>query len=170
MYKCLHSPATVKLSVSLSEAALTHITVVSFLMIVLEAVTRRVEVKLEFRGVFTPLTLRREMVNVPRLKGIGGVSPAVYKVCWVKSGLRHSSTRDPITRQVNVTCSPGHVNCLVLVELSSTMPTDRKMASGDTYRYYIAVSVQITFDNKESLCIMGVVQTAHKLLAASYLV
>ena len=74
-------PATVKLSVSLSEAALRHITVVSVLVIVLEAVTRRVEVKLAFRGVFTPLTLRREMVNGPQLKGIGGVSPAVYKVC-----------------------------------------------------------------------------------------
>ena len=124
-------PATVKLSVSLSEAALRQVTVVSVLVIVLDAVTRRVEVKLAFRGVFTPLTLRREMVNVPRLKGIGGVSAAVYEVDGVMSGLRHSRERDPITRQVNVTWSPRHVNWLVFVELSSTLPTDRKIASGD---------------------------------------
>ena len=67
-----------KLSVSLSEAALRHVTVVSVLMIILDAFTCRVEVKLEFRGV--PLTLRREIVNGPRLKGIRGVSAAVYEV------------------------------------------------------------------------------------------
>ena len=72
-------PATVKLSVSLSEAALRHITVDSVLVIVLDAVTCRVEVKLEFRGV--PLTLRREVVNGPRLMDIRGVSAATYKVC-----------------------------------------------------------------------------------------
>ena len=75
-YSCI--PATVKLSVSLSEVALRHVTVVSVLVIVLDAFTCRVEVKLAFRGV--PLTLRREVVNGPRLMGIRGVSAPVYEV------------------------------------------------------------------------------------------
>ena len=75
---CYHIPATVKLSVSLSEAALTQVTVVSVLVIDLDAFTCSVEVKLAFRGV--PLTLRRERVNGPRLMGIRGVSAAVYDV------------------------------------------------------------------------------------------
>ena len=37
------------------------------------------------------------------------------------SGLRHSRELDPNTRQVNVTWSPGHVNCLSLFEVSSTL-------------------------------------------------
>ena len=77
MYKCLvHIPATVKLSVSFSRVPLRHITVV--LVIVLDAVTRRVEVKLEFRVV--PLTLMREIVSGPRFKILGGISVAKYEV------------------------------------------------------------------------------------------
>ena len=77
MYKRLmYLPATVKLSASLSRVPLRHITVV--LVIVLDAVTRRVEVKLEFRGV--PLTLMREMVSGPRGKILGGISVAKYEV------------------------------------------------------------------------------------------
>ena len=77
MYKCLvHIPATVKLSVSLSRVPLRHITVV--LVIVLDAVTRRVEVKFEFRVV--PLTLMREIVSGPRFKILGGLSVAKYEV------------------------------------------------------------------------------------------
>ena len=77
MYKCLvHLPATVKLSVSLSRVPLRHVTVV--LVIVLDAVTRRVEVKLEFRVV--PLTLMREILSGPRFKILGGVSVAKYEV------------------------------------------------------------------------------------------
>ena len=124
-YDNYHLPATVKLSVLLSRVLLRHITVVSVLMNALDAVTRSVEVKLAFRGV--PLTLRREMVSGPRFKILGGVSVAKYEVGSVMSGLRHSRENDPNTRQVNVTRSPGHVNCLVLVDVSSTLSTIGKM-------------------------------------------
>ena len=77
MYKGLmHLLASVKLSVSLSRVPLRHITVV--LVIILDAVTRRVEVKLEFRGL--PPTLMREMVSGPRVKILGGTSVAKYEV------------------------------------------------------------------------------------------
>ena len=49
VYKCLHVPPTVKLSVAFSSVPLKHITVVSFLLIVLDTVTCRVEVKLACR-------------------------------------------------------------------------------------------------------------------------
>ena len=79
MYKRLmHLLATVKLSLSLSRVPLRHITVVSVVVIVLDAVTRRLEVKLAFRGV--PLTLMREMVSGPRVKILGGTSVAKYEV------------------------------------------------------------------------------------------
>ena len=84
MYKSLmylpyeHVPVTVKLSVSLSKVPLRHITVVASLMIVLDAVTWRVEVKLAFRGV--PLTLMREILSGPRVKILGGTSVAKYEV------------------------------------------------------------------------------------------
>ena len=113
-----------KLSVLLA-VVLRHITVVSSLMIILDAVTCRVEVKLEFRGV--PVTLIREIVSGSRFKICGGVSIAMYEVIWVMSGLRHSRELDPNTRQVNVTWSPGHVNCPALLEVSSTLSTMRKM-------------------------------------------
>ena len=119
----LHLLATVKLSVLLA-VLLRHITVVSFLMNILDAVTRRVEVKLAFRGV--PLTLMRETVSGSRFKIIGGVSSAAYEVNWVMSGLRHSRADDLNTWQVNVTWSPGHVNCLVLSEVSSTLSAVRR--------------------------------------------
>ena len=67
-----------KLSVSLSRVPLRHVTVVSVLVIVLDAVTCRVEVKLEFRMV--PLTLMREILSGPRFKILGGVSVAKYEV------------------------------------------------------------------------------------------
>ena len=76
MYKFLYLPATVKLSVLLSIVLLRHITVVASLMIILDAVTCRVEVKLAFRGV--PLTLIREAVNGPRFKVSGGISSVLY--------------------------------------------------------------------------------------------
>ena len=57
---------------------LRHITVVSSLMIILDAVTCRVEVKLAFRGV--PVTLIREIVSGSRFKICGGVSIAMYEV------------------------------------------------------------------------------------------
>ena len=66
-----------KLSVLLA-VVLRHMTVVASLMIILDAVTCRVEVKLAFRGV--PLTLMRETVNGPRVKVLGGVELAVYAV------------------------------------------------------------------------------------------
>ena len=117
--KCHHLLATVKLSVSLSRVPLRQVTVVSVLVIVLDAVTCRVEVKLAFRVV--PLTLMREKVNGPRFKIPGGISRALYEVGRVMSGLRHSRELDPNTRQVNITWSPGHVNCLSLFEVSSTL-------------------------------------------------
>ena len=67
-----------KLSVSLSRVPLRQVTVVSVLVIVLDAVTRRVEVKLAFKVV--PLTSRREAVNGARGKGLGGVSNGEYEV------------------------------------------------------------------------------------------
>ena len=73
----LHLLATVKLSVLLA-VVLRHITVVASLMNILDAVTRRVEVKLAFRGV--PLTLMRETVNGPRIKVAGGIELAKYDV------------------------------------------------------------------------------------------
>ena len=82
MYKCfmiiIHPPATVKLSVSLSAVPLRQVTVVSVLVIILDAVTCSVEVKLAFRVV--PLTLLREIVSGPRFKILGGVSVAKYEV------------------------------------------------------------------------------------------
>ena len=66
-----------KLSVLLA-VVLRHITVVSFLINILDAVTCRVEVKLEFRLV--PLLSMREAVNGPRFKVTGGVVLAVYEV------------------------------------------------------------------------------------------
>ena len=78
MYKCLHVPPTVKLSVAFSSVPLKHITVVSFLLIVLDTVTCRVEVKLACRLV--PLTLIRVAVNGPRFKMFGGVSIAANEV------------------------------------------------------------------------------------------
>ena len=72
----------------------------------------------------------REILSGPRFKILGGVSVAKYEVVWVKTGLRHSRELDRNTRQVNVTASPGHVNCLVLVDVSSTLSTVGKMKSG----------------------------------------
>ena len=118
-------PAAVKLSVSLSRVLLRHITV-AFFMNILDAFTCRVEVKLKFRD--EPLTLMREAVKGPRLKVAGGVSLAVYTSCSVMSGLRHSRELDPNTSQVNTTWSPGHVNCLVLLDVSSTLSTNVKKA------------------------------------------
>ena len=114
-----------KLSVLLSEALLRHITVLSFLMNILDAVTCRVEVKLEFRG--EPLISMRVAVNGPRIKVCSGVSIDMYVAIRVISELRHSRTDDPNTRQVNITLSPGHVNCLSLLEVSSTLSTMRKV-------------------------------------------
>ena len=107
---------TVKLSVSLSEA-LRHITLVAFLIIILDAFTCRVEVKLEFRGV--PLLSVREAVKGLRTEMLEIGELAVY-LFGIMSGLRHSRELDPNTRQVNVTWSPGHVNLLSLLEVSST--------------------------------------------------
>ena len=58
------SLATVKLSVSLA-VVLRHITAVASLMIILNAVTCRVEVMLAFTKVPLMLTLMREAVNGP---------------------------------------------------------------------------------------------------------
>ena len=115
-----------KLSVSLSAVPLRQVTVVSVLMIVLDAVTFRVEVKLAFRVV--PLTLMREIVSGPRSKVPGGISRALYEVGRVMSGLCHLRELDTNTRQVNTTWSPGHVNCLLLFEVSSTLSTMRNIA------------------------------------------
>ena len=112
-----------KLSVLLA-VKLRHITVVSSLMIIRDAVTCSVEVKLEFRGV--PLLSIREAVKGFRSKS-STFEPVVYAVCSVMSGLRHSREADPNTRQVNITWSPGHVNCLSLFEVSSTLATVRKV-------------------------------------------
>ena len=63
-----------KLSVLLA-APLRHVTVVASLMIILDALTCRVEVKLAFRVL--PLTLIREAINGSRLNTSGGVEPPV---------------------------------------------------------------------------------------------
>ena len=122
-------PAIVKLSVLLA-AVLRHITVVSLLMIILDAVTCKVEVKLEFRGL--PLLSISEAVKGLRSKS-SELELVVYVICSVMSGLRHSRIIDPNTRQVNVTRSPGHVNCLSLFEVSSTFSTDSR--GEETWRY-----------------------------------
>ena len=113
-----------KLSVSLSRVPLRHITVVSFLINVPDAVTCRVEVKLEFR--LLPLLLVREAVNEVRFKVSGGVVLATNKIGRLSNELRHSRTDDPNTRQVNVTRSPGHVNRLSLFDVSSTFSNNEK--------------------------------------------
>ena len=118
-----------KLSVLLA-VVLRHITVVASLMIILDAVTCRVEVKLEFRGL--PLLSIREAVKGIRSKS-SKLELVVYAVCSVMSGLRHSREIDPNTRQVNITWSPGHVNCLSLFEVSTTFSTDSR--GEETWRY-----------------------------------
>ena len=67
-----------KSSVTFFRVPLRHITVEESLIIILDAVTCRVEVKLAFRGI--PLTLMREMVSGPRVKILGGISVAKYEV------------------------------------------------------------------------------------------
>ena len=114
-----------KLSVLFFRVPLRHITVDKSLWIIRDAVTCRVEVKLEFRVM--PLTLMREIRSGPRFKILGGISVAKYKVGWVISGLRHSRATEPYTRQVNVTCCPGQVKRSVPFEVSSTLSTMRKM-------------------------------------------
>ena len=66
-----------KLSV-LFRLLLRHITVDESLIIILDVVTCRVEVKLAFR--VTPLTSMREILSGPRFKILGGVSVAKYEV------------------------------------------------------------------------------------------
>ena len=73
-----YSPATMKLSVTFFRVPLRHITVDESLMIILDAVTCRVEVKLAFRGI--PLTLMREILSRPRFRILGGISVAKYDV------------------------------------------------------------------------------------------
>ena len=82
-----------KLSVLLA-VVLRHMTVVSSLRIILDTVTCRVEVKLEFRGV--PLLSIREAVKGLRSKS-STLEPVVYVVGRVMSGLRHSREIDPNT-------------------------------------------------------------------------
>ena len=134
-YECFYIPAVVKLSTSFSEVLLRHITVVSFSINILDAVTCSVEVKLALK--LLPLTLLREAVNGSRFKTSGGVSIAKYEVVWVMSGLRHSRELDSNTRQVNVTRSPGHVNWLVLLEFSCTLPTMRAMTKWRQWIYFL---------------------------------
>ena len=67
-------PAIVKLSVLLA-ALLRHVTVVASLMIILDAFTCRVEVKLAFR--LLPLTLTRKAVKGCRFNTSGGVEAPV---------------------------------------------------------------------------------------------
>ena len=83
----------VKLSVLLA-VVLRHITVVSSLMIILDVVTCRVEVKLELRG--EPFLSTREAVKGFRSKS-STLEPVVYVVGSVMSGLRHSREIDPNT-------------------------------------------------------------------------
>ena len=66
------------MSVAFAGILLRHITVVSSLMIILDAVTWSAEVKLAFRGV--PLTLIRVTVKGFRFNMFGGVELAEYKV------------------------------------------------------------------------------------------
>ena len=74
-----------KLSVLLA-VMLRHVTVVSSLIIILDAVTCRVEVKLVFALVPFVLTLMREaIVNRPRVKVLGGLSFGKYTADGVKS-------------------------------------------------------------------------------------
>ena len=113
-----------KLSAPISRVPLRHITVVAFLINVSDAVTCRVEVKLEFR--LLPLLSIREAVNEGRFKVIGGVVLAANKIGRLSNGLRHSRTDDPNTRHVNTTWSPGHVNRLSLFEVSSTFSNNEK--------------------------------------------
>ena len=134
-----------KLSV-LFRLLLRHITVDESLIIILDVVTCRVEVKLAFR--VTPLTSMREILSGPRFKILGGVSVAKYEVGWVISGLRHSRANEPYTRQVNVTCCPGQVKRSVLFEVSSTLPTMIKMRYlGDiftsNYRFCVYIHSQV---------------------------
>ena len=112
-----------KLSVLLA-VVLRHITVVASLKNILDAVTCSVEVKLEFRGL--PLLSIREAVKGLRSKSCE-LELVVYVVCSVMSGLRHSKEIDPNTRQVNITWSPGHVNCLSLFEVSTTFSNNQKI-------------------------------------------
>ena len=118
-------PATVKLSVSLA-VVLRHVTVVSSLMIVLDAVTCRVEVMLALVKVPLVLTLMREAINGSRSKLRGRLLDAKKEAVRVMSGLRHSKENDPNTRQVKVTSSPGHVNLPCLLEVSSTLSAMRE--------------------------------------------
>ena len=73
-----YAPAVMKLSVTFFRVPLRHITVEESLMIILDAVTWRVEVKLAFRGI--PLTLMREILSRPRFRILGGISVAKYEV------------------------------------------------------------------------------------------
>ena len=82
-----------KLSVLLA-VELRHMTVVASLMIICDAVTCRVEVKLELRGV--PLLSTREAVKGFRSKS-STLEPVAYVVGSVMSGLRHSREIDPNT-------------------------------------------------------------------------
>ena len=73
-----YAPAMMKLSVTFFRLPLRHITVEESLMIILDAVTWRVEVKLTFRGI--PLTLMREMLSRPRFRILRGISVAKYTI------------------------------------------------------------------------------------------
>ena len=139
LYKSVYLPATVKFSILLSIVLLRHITVVSFLMNILDAVTCSVEVKLAFRGV--PLTLMRETVSGSRFKIIGGVASVTYEVVWVMSGQHHCRELDPSTRQVNITRSPGHVNCFLCLR---SVPRSLQWNVGVVWKwatYAISISV-----------------------------
>ena len=95
-------------------------------MIILDAVTCRVEVMLAFTKVPLVVTLMREAVNGPRSKLREMLLDAKKEAVRVMSGLRHSRENDPNTRQVNVTWSPGHVNLPCLLEVSSTLSATRE--------------------------------------------
>ena len=69
-----------KLSVSLA-VVLRHITAVASLMIILDAVTCRVEVMLALVKVPLVLTLMREAVNGPRSKLRGKLLDAIKRSC-----------------------------------------------------------------------------------------
>ena len=85
-----------KLSVSLA-VVLRHITAVASLMIILDAVTCRVEVMLALVKVPLVLTLMREAVNGPRSKLRGKLLDAIKEAVRVMSGLCHSRENDPNT-------------------------------------------------------------------------
>ena len=72
----------------------------------------------------------REAVKGLRFKVSGGIEVAAYVICCVMSGLCHSREADLNTLQVNVTSSPGHVNCLSLFEVNSTFSIMRRQQSG----------------------------------------